>query len=73
MSHAAIMETLAHSSYFHLQDHCTARKLSELGLANMNELKECWVLGCEKMETLFDGDEKQEACALPPNLEILKI
>ncbi|RWR97678.1 putative disease resistance protein [Cinnamomum micranthum f. kanehirae] len=72
-SHAAIMETLAHCSYFLLRDHRTARKLSELGLANMNELKECWVYRCEKMETLFDGDEKQEACALLPNLETLDI
>ncbi|RWR74725.1 putative disease resistance protein [Cinnamomum micranthum f. kanehirae] len=74
MSHAAaIMETLAHSSYFFLQDHGTARKLSELGLANMNELKECRVESCEKMETLFDGDELQEACALLPILETLQI
>ncbi|RWR97700.1 disease resistance protein RFL1-like protein [Cinnamomum micranthum f. kanehirae] len=72
-SHAAIMETLARCSCFRLQDHRTARKLSELGLANMNELKECWVDSCEKMETLFDGDEKQEACALLPNLEKLDI
>ncbi|RWR97680.1 putative disease resistance protein [Cinnamomum micranthum f. kanehirae] len=72
-SHAAIMVTLASCSYFRLQDHCTTRKLSELGLANMNELKECWVESCEKMETLFDGDEKQEACALLPNLETLDI
>ncbi|RWR97925.1 putative disease resistance protein [Cinnamomum micranthum f. kanehirae] len=54
-------------------DDCTTRKLSELGLANMNELKHCWVESCEKMETLFDGDEKQEACALLPNLEILQL
>ncbi|RWR73013.1 putative disease resistance protein [Cinnamomum micranthum f. kanehirae] len=74
MSHAApIMETLAHSSFFHLQDHRTARKLSELGLANMNELKECRVESCEKMEALFDGDEQQETCALLPNLESLRI
>ncbi|RWR97685.1 putative disease resistance protein [Cinnamomum micranthum f. kanehirae] len=72
-SHAAIMETLARCSDFHLKDHRTSRKLSELGLANMNELKECWVETCEKMETLFDGDEKQEACALLPNLERLNI
>ncbi|XXG44970.1 hypothetical protein AAC387_Pa02g0186 [Persea americana] len=70
---AAIMETLAHCSFFHLQDHRTARKLSELGLANMDELKECRVEGCEKMETLFDGDELQEACALLPILEKLNI
>eukprot|EP00268_Persea_americana_P044682 TRINITY_DN4516_c0_g1_i11.p1 TRINITY_DN4516_c0_g1~~TRINITY_DN4516_c0_g1_i11.p1 ORF type:complete len:368 (-),score=63.10 TRINITY_DN4516_c0_g1_i11:116-1219(-) len=74
MSHAAaIMETLAHSSSFFLYDHRTVRKLSELGLANMNELKECWVESCEKMETVFDGDEKQETCALLPKLEILDI
>ncbi|XXG44882.1 hypothetical protein AAC387_Pa02g0119 [Persea americana] len=73
MSHAAIMETLARCSIFHLQDHRTARKLSELGLANMNELKECYVESCEKMETLFDGDEQQEACALLPILEWLRI
>ncbi|RWR73129.1 putative disease resistance protein [Cinnamomum micranthum f. kanehirae] len=74
MSHAAaIMETLSHSSYFHLLDNGTIRKLSELGLANMNELKECRVESCEKMETLFDGDEKQEACALLPNLGTLEI
>ncbi|RWR73014.1 putative disease resistance protein [Cinnamomum micranthum f. kanehirae] len=73
MSHAAIMETLAHSSIFHLQDHRTARKLSELGLANMSELKECWVERCKKMETLFDGDEQHETCALLPNLEILRL
>ncbi|RWR97691.1 putative disease resistance protein [Cinnamomum micranthum f. kanehirae] len=72
-SHAAIMETLASCSSFRLQDDCTTRKLSELGLANMNELKHCWVESCEKMETLFDGDEKQEACALLPNLEILQL
>ncbi|RWR97694.1 disease resistance protein RPS2 [Cinnamomum micranthum f. kanehirae] len=68
-SHAAIMETLARCSGFHLKDHRTSRKLSELGLANMNELKKCYVESCEKMEILFDGDEKQEACALLPNLE----
>ncbi|RWR97682.1 putative disease resistance protein [Cinnamomum micranthum f. kanehirae] len=72
-SHAAIMETLASCSGVCLQDDCTTRKLSELGLANMNELKDCWVESCEKMETLFDGDEKQEACALLPNLERLNI
>ncbi|RWR71974.1 putative disease resistance protein [Cinnamomum micranthum f. kanehirae] len=72
MSHTAIMETLAHSSYFHLRDHRTTRKLSELGLANMNELKHCLVERCNKMETLFDGDELQEACALLPILETLK-
>ncbi|RWR97926.1 putative disease resistance protein [Cinnamomum micranthum f. kanehirae] len=72
-SHAAIMETLARCSDFHLQGHHTARKLSELGPANMNELKECYVESCEKMETLFDGDEKQEACALLPNLGMLVI
>ncbi|XXG44962.1 hypothetical protein AAC387_Pa02g0177 [Persea americana] len=72
-SHAAIMETLAQSSFFHLLDHLTASKLSELGLANMNELKHCIVESCEKMKTLFDGDEKQEACALLPNLEILML
>ncbi|RWR72000.1 putative disease resistance protein [Cinnamomum micranthum f. kanehirae] len=70
---AAIMETLAHSFFFHLQDHHTARKLSEFGLTNMNELKECWVESCEKMESLFDGDELQEACTLLPNLESLKL
>eukprot|EP00268_Persea_americana_P044687 TRINITY_DN4516_c0_g1_i16.p1 TRINITY_DN4516_c0_g1~~TRINITY_DN4516_c0_g1_i16.p1 ORF type:complete len:326 (-),score=47.34 TRINITY_DN4516_c0_g1_i16:473-1450(-) len=73
MSQATIMETLARCSIFHLQDHRTARKLSELGLANMNELKECWVESCEKMETLFDGDEQQENCALLPNLKILTL
>ncbi|RWR72005.1 putative disease resistance protein [Cinnamomum micranthum f. kanehirae] len=72
-SHAAIMETLAHCSYFLLGYHRIIRKLSELGLANMNELKECWIRGCDKMETLFDGDEQQETCALLPNLKKLKI
>ncbi|XXG53089.1 hypothetical protein AAC387_Pa03g1247 [Persea americana] len=72
-SHAAIMETLAHCSFFHLQEHHTARKLSELGLANMNELKECSVGWCDKMEILFDGDGQQETCALLPNLEILEL
>ncbi|RWR71920.1 putative disease resistance protein [Cinnamomum micranthum f. kanehirae] len=72
-SHAAIMETLARCSGVYLKDHRTARKLSELGLENMNELKKCCVESCEKMETLFDGDEKQEACALLPNLEMLNI
>ncbi|RWR72012.1 putative disease resistance protein [Cinnamomum micranthum f. kanehirae] len=72
-SHAAIMETLAHCSNFVLRDHRTARKLSELGLANMNELKECGIIGCDEMETLFDGDEQQETCALLPNLKKLKI
>ncbi|RWR72027.1 putative disease resistance protein [Cinnamomum micranthum f. kanehirae] len=72
-SHAAIMETLAHCSHFHLGDHRTIRKLSELGLANMNELKECRIMYCDKMETLYDGDEQQETCALLPNLKKLVI
>ncbi|RWR72025.1 putative disease resistance protein [Cinnamomum micranthum f. kanehirae] len=72
-SHAAIMETLAHCSHFHLGDHRTIRKLSELGLANMNELKECRIMCCDKMETLYDGDEQQETCALLPNLKKLVI
>ncbi|RWR72006.1 putative disease resistance protein [Cinnamomum micranthum f. kanehirae] len=72
-SHAAIMETLAHCSYFLLGYHLTIRKLSELGLANMNELKECWIIRCDKMKTLFDGDEQQETCALLPNLKKLQI
>ncbi|RWR72010.1 putative disease resistance protein [Cinnamomum micranthum f. kanehirae] len=72
-SHAAIMETLAHCSYFLLGDHRTIRKLSELGLANMNELKQCRIRYCDKMETLFDGDEQQETCALLPNLKKLEI
>ncbi|XXG44838.1 hypothetical protein AAC387_Pa02g0083 [Persea americana] len=70
-SHAAVKETLARCSGFHLQDHRTARTPSELGLANMYELKDSYVGGCEKMETIFDGDGLQEACALLPNLEIL--
>ncbi|RWR71982.1 putative disease resistance protein [Cinnamomum micranthum f. kanehirae] len=73
MSHATIYETLAHCSYFQLHDHRTVRKLSELCLANMNELKECRAIDCEKMETLFDGDEQRETCALLPNLETLFI
>ncbi|RWR72016.1 putative disease resistance protein [Cinnamomum micranthum f. kanehirae] len=72
-SHAAIMETLAYCSHFHLGDHRAIRKLSELGLANMNELNECWIIGCDKMETLFDGDEQQETCAVLPNLKELGI
>ncbi|RWR72015.1 putative disease resistance protein [Cinnamomum micranthum f. kanehirae] len=72
-SHAAIMETLAHCSYFLLGHHRTIRKLSELGLASMNELKECMIMYCDKMETLFDGDEQQETCALLPNLKKLDI
>ncbi|RWR71981.1 putative disease resistance protein [Cinnamomum micranthum f. kanehirae] len=73
MSHAAIMETLAHCSVFHLHDDRTTRKLSELGLTNINELKECRITDSDKMETLFDGDEQQETCALLPNLERLCI
>ncbi|RWR97688.1 disease resistance-like protein isoform X1 [Cinnamomum micranthum f. kanehirae] len=72
-SHAAIMETLAHCSYFDLGYHRTIRKLSELGLANMKELKECRIEDCDKMDTLFDGDQQQETCALLPNLKKLEI
>ncbi|XXG51267.1 hypothetical protein AAC387_Pa02g5081 [Persea americana] len=68
--HAAIKETLAHCSFFYLLDHGTIRNLSELGLANLNELKKCWVICCDKMETLFDG---QETRALLCNLETLRI
>ncbi|RWR71980.1 putative disease resistance protein [Cinnamomum micranthum f. kanehirae] len=70
---AAIKQTLAHSSFFVLHEHSTARNLSELGLANMNELNGCWIESCEKMEILFNGDEQQEACALLPNLKDLTI
>ncbi|RWR72050.1 putative disease resistance protein [Cinnamomum micranthum f. kanehirae] len=73
ISPVAIMETLAHCSYFHLEDHYAAQKLSEFGLANMNELKMCKIIDCDKMETLFDGDGEQQTCAVLPNLEILEI
>ncbi|RWR72048.1 putative disease resistance protein [Cinnamomum micranthum f. kanehirae] len=73
ISHVAIMETLAHCSYFHLEDHYATQKLSEFGMANMNELKICRIKDCHKMEMLFDGDGEQQTCAMLPNLETLVI
>ncbi|XXG45049.1 hypothetical protein AAC387_Pa02g0235 [Persea americana] len=73
ISHVAIMETLAHCSTFYLQDHYAARILSEFGMANMNELKECRLIHCDEMETLFDGDLEQGTSSLLPNLEQLWI
>ncbi|RWR73015.1 putative disease resistance protein [Cinnamomum micranthum f. kanehirae] len=71
MSHATIKKTLARCSVFHLHEDRTIRKLSELGLANIKELKECKITDSDKMENLFDGDEQQES--LLPNLESLCI
>ena len=73
ISHVAIMETLAHCSTFNLQEHCATQKLSEFGMENMNELKKCLVKNCDKMETLFDGDDEQETNALLPNMVRLEI
>ncbi|RWR72046.1 disease resistance protein RPS2 [Cinnamomum micranthum f. kanehirae] len=73
ISHAAIIETLAHCSFLHLQDHRATQKLSELGMENMNELKICMIKDCHKIETLFDGDGEQEAREIFRNLEKLAI
>nr|DAD27660.1 TPA_asm: hypothetical protein HUJ06_029128 [Nelumbo nucifera] len=73
-----IRVTVSRATKLFLEGCTTPRKLSDLGMENFKGIKEIYIKGCERVESVIDGNDLNDSfmathCQVLPNLQTLDL